>query len=61
MGFCHDQRSPDPGDDGGSLKNKRTMKTVLIVLAAIILWQPLQPVRNVTAEALYTAGDLIRR
>ena len=43
------------------MKNKRTMRTVLIVLAAIILWQPLQPVRNVTAEALYTAGDLIRR
>ena len=34
---------------------------MLIVIAAIVLWQPFQPVRNVTAEALYTAGDLIRR
>ena len=34
---------------------------MLIVLVAIVLWQPLQPVRNVAAEALYTAGDLIRR
>ena len=43
------------------MKNKRTMKTALIVIAAIVLWQPLQPVRAVTAEALYTMGDLIRR
>jgi hypothetical protein len=37
------------------------MKPVLLALAVVILWQPLQPVRSVTAEALYTAGDLIRR
>ena len=43
------------------MKNKRTMKALIIILAAIVLWQPLAPVRSVTAEALYTAGDLIRR
>jgi len=26
-----------------------------------LLWEPIRPVRSVTAEALYTAGDLIRR
>ena len=26
-----------------------------------LLWEPIRPVRLVTAEALYTAGDLIRR
>ena len=39
----------------------RNMRTIAIVAAVILLWQPLAPVRNVTAEALYTAGDLIRR
>ncbi len=24
-------------------------------------WGPMEPIRNVTAEALHTAGDLIRR
>jgi len=37
------------------------MKPMLIALALVILWQPLQPVRSVTADALYTAGDMIRR
>jgi hypothetical protein len=40
------------------MKNKRT---IAIAAAIILLWQPLQPVRAVTAQALYTAGDLIRR
>ena len=35
----------------------------LIVAAGLLylLWEPIRPVRLVTAEALYTAGDLIRR
>jgi threonine/homoserine efflux transporter RhtA len=26
-----------------------------------ILWEPIRPVRHVTSQALYTAGDLIAR
>ena len=35
----------------------------LIVAAGLLylLWEPIRPVRLVTAEALYTAGDLIAR
>ena len=37
------------------------MRPLLIAAAVIILWQPLYPVRYVTAEALHTTGDLIAR
>jgi hypothetical protein len=40
---------------------KKNMRTIAIAAAVILLWQPLQPVRAVTAQALYTAGDLIAR
>jgi len=35
----------------------------LIVAAGLLylLWEPIRPVRIVTADALHTAGDLIRR
>jgi hypothetical protein len=33
--------------------------TVAVLLC--LLWEPIRPVRNVTAQALYTAGDLIAR
>ncbi len=26
-----------------------------------LLWEPIRPVRHVTAQALYTAGDMIAR
>ena len=39
----------------------KNMRTIVICAAVILLWGPLAPVRSVTAEALYTAGDLIRR
>jgi len=32
-----------------------------ILIAVMILWQPLQPIRTVTADALHTAADLIAR
>jgi len=35
-----------------------------IAIAAVLLcalWEPIRPVRTVTAQALYTAGDLIAR
>ena len=35
----------------------------LIVAAGLLylLWEPIRPVRNVTADLLHTTGDLIRR
>jgi len=39
----------------------RNMRTIAIAAAVILLWQPLQPVRGVTAQALYITGDLIAR
>ena len=42
--------------------HRRSMLKVIIVAGlAILLWEPIRPLRHVTAEALYTAGDLIRR
>jgi hypothetical protein len=39
--------------------------TMLKVAAAAVLlcllWNPIRPIRSVTAQALYTAGDLIAR
>ena len=35
-----------------------------LAIAAILLWllwEPIRPVRHVTADALHTAGDLIAR
>jgi len=35
-----------------------------LTVAAVLLWllwEPIRPVRGVTAQALYTAGDLIAR
>lgn len=37
---------------------------VRLSVAAVLLWllwEPIRPVRHVTAEALYTAGDLVAR
>ncbi len=42
--------------------HRQTMLKVLI--AALLLywfWEPLRPVRTVTAEALYTAAEMVRR
>lgn len=35
-----------------------------LLIAALLLywlWEPIRPVRNVTAQALYTAADLVTR
>ena len=37
------------------------LRLTVAALLIWLLWEPIQPVRTVTAEALYTAGDLIRR
>jgi hypothetical protein len=37
------------------------LKIVIAFGLLWLLWEPIRPVRTVTAEALYTAGDLIAR
>ena len=35
-----------------------------LLIAALLLywlWEPIRPIRNVTAEALYTAAEMVRR
>ena len=42
--------------------HRATMLRLLIgVILLSILWEPIRPIRHVTAEALHTAGDLIAR
>ena len=42
--------------------HRATMLRLLIgALLLWLLWEPIRPVRHVTASALYTAGDLIAR
>ena len=42
--------------------HRATMLKLLIGSALLYtFWGPAQPIRIVTAEALYTAGDIIRR
>ena len=42
--------------------HRATMLKILIAAILLcVLWEPIRPVRNVTAQALYTAGDLIAR
>ena len=37
------------------------LKIIAAAVLFCVLWEPIRPVRNVTAQALYTAGDLIAR
>ena len=37
------------------------LKIVIAAILLCVLWEPIRPVRHVTASALYTAGDLIAR
>jgi len=42
--------------------HRQTMLKLIIAVALwCIFWEPIRPIRNVTADVLYTAGDLIRR
>ena len=42
--------------------HRATMLKLLIGATLLwLLWEPIRPVRHVTANALYTAGDLIAR
>ena len=36
-------------------------KILTVAILLCLLWEPIRPIRNVTAQALYTAGDLIAR
>ncbi len=37
------------------------LKVAAVAVLLCLLWEPIRPIRNVTAQALYTAGDLIAR
>ena len=42
--------------------HRQTMLKLIVAAGLLwLLWEPIRPVRHVTAEALYTAGDLIAR
>ena len=42
--------------------HRATMVRLIAVAGLVwLLWEPVRPVRHVTAQALYTAGDLIAR
>ena len=42
--------------------HRATVLKILIGAGLLyLLWEPIRPVRIVTADVLYTAGDLIRR
>ena len=41
--------------------NPKMLRLIIAVILLTVLWEPLRPIRSVTAEALYTAGDLIAR
>ena len=42
--------------------HRATMLKLLIATILLwLLWEPIRPVRHVTADALHTAGDLIAR
>ena len=44
-----------------SYHRQTMLKLIIAALLLYWLWEPIRPVRTVTAEALYTAGDLIAR
>jgi hypothetical protein len=37
------------------------LRVAAVAVLLCLLWEPIRPIRNVTAQALYTAGDLIAR
>jgi hypothetical protein len=42
--------------------HRQTMLRLVVAAGLLyLLWEPIRPVRVVTADVLYTAGDLIRR
>ncbi len=44
-----------------SYHRQTMLRLIIAALLLYWLWEPIRPVRNVTAHALYTAGDLIAR
>jgi hypothetical protein len=37
------------------------LKVAAVAVLLCLLWEPIRPIRTVTADALHTAGDLIAR
>jgi hypothetical protein len=44
-----------------SYHRQTMLKVAAVAVLLCLLWEPIRPIRNVTAQALYTAGDLIAR
>lgn len=36
-------------------------RPLIALILLCLFWEPIRPIRSVTAQALYTAGDLIAR
>lgn len=37
------------------------LRLMIATLLVWLLWEPIRPIRSVTAEALYTAAEMVRR
>jgi hypothetical protein len=37
------------------------MRPLIAAVLLCLLWEPIRPIRSVTAHALHTAGDLVAR
>ena len=44
-----------------TIRRNLTMRYMIAAVLLSLLWEPIRPVRSVTAQALYTAGDMIAR
>jgi len=42
-------------------RNPAMIKLLIAAVLLCLLWEPIRPVRHVTADALHTAADLIAR
>jgi hypothetical protein len=41
--------------------NPTMLRLMIATLLLWLLWEPIRPIRTVTAEALYTAAEMVRR
>ena len=37
------------------------LRLIIATLLLWLLWEPIRPIRTVTADALYTAAEMVRR
>lgn len=41
--------------------NPTMLRLIIATLLLYWLWEPIRPIRSVTAEALYTVAEMVRR